>query len=123
MNAVNWFEIPVTDMKRAKSFYGELLGKPVEDMPSPIPSMQMAAFPMEQNAAGATGALVSAEGYAPRADGTLVYFVCEDVAAALARAESTGGKVLLPKTSIGQWGFIGRVIDSEGNAIGLHSEK
>jgi predicted enzyme related to lactoylglutathione lyase len=40
----------------------------------------------------------------------------------LARAESAGGKVILPKTAIGEnRGFIALFIDTEGNKVGFHS--
>ena len=37
--------------------------------------------------------------------------------------QAAGGKVLMPKTPIGQHGAIAHVLDSEGNRIGLHSQK
>lgn len=53
--------------------------------------------------------------------GRLVY--CEDVGNELGRVEHSGGKVLMPKTSIGENGFIAHFMDTEGNRIGLHSLK
>ena len=52
---------------------------------------------------------------------TLVYFGCEDCAVEAARVASAGGTVHRDKFSIGQYGFIALVIDTEGNMIGLHS--
>jgi len=43
--------------------------------------------------------------------------------ACIARVESSGGKVLLPKTEIGPPGFHRAVLDTEGNAVGLHAER
>jgi predicted enzyme related to lactoylglutathione lyase len=43
------------------------------------------------------------------------------VAAALARVEKAGGKSVMPKTSIGEYGFIGGFVDTEGNRLYLHS--
>jgi uncharacterized protein len=53
--------------------------------------------------------------------GTLVYFSCEDCANEASRVEAAGGKVFKPKVSIGHYGFIALVIDTECNMIGLHS--
>jgi predicted enzyme related to lactoylglutathione lyase len=39
----------------------------------------------------------------------------------LAKVVKNGGKALMPKTSIGEWGFIANFEDSEGNRIALHS--
>jgi predicted enzyme related to lactoylglutathione lyase len=54
---------------------------------------------------------------------TLVYFHCEDCAVESARVQAAGGRVERPKFSIGQYGQIALVVDSEGNMIGLHSMK
>src|SRR5262245_16719818 len=78
MNVVSWFEIPVIDMARARDFYTKVLGHTLSDLPSPIPGMELAAFPYEQNAVHASGALVNGEGRKPRADSVLVYFQCRD---------------------------------------------
>src|SRR5262245_28846707 len=123
MNPVNWIEMPVKDMKRAKAFYQRLLGRDLQDMPSPGGEMEMATLPMEQNVPNATGALVKGKDYVPRADGTTVYFQCDELSNELARIEPAGGKVLTPKTSIGEHGFIALALDTEGNRIGLHSRK
>ena len=56
--------------------------------------------------------------------GTLIYLnlgTVENLEQALARVESSGGKLLMPKTDIGDPGFIGMIQDSEGNCIGLHA--
>ena len=46
-----------------------------------------------------------------------------DVAAEAARVEEAGGKLIVPKTDIGEFGFFAQCIDTEGNRIGMHSEK
>jgi len=55
--------------------------------------------------------------------GTVVYFACEDCAVEEARVQRAGGHVIRPKMSIGQYGAISLVVDTEGNMIGLHSMK
>ena len=37
--------------------------------------------------------------------------------------EKAGGKVMMPKTDIGPPGFIAVMVDTEGNSVGLHSER
>ena len=39
----------------------------------------------------------------------------------LDRVEGAGGKVVMPKTSIGENGFMALFLDTEGNKVGLHS--
>lgn len=120
MNPVNWFEIPVVDMKRARAFYSKVLGREMMDMPSPMPETEMAAFPWEMGAANATGALVKSAQLEPSTTATTVYFQCDDLDAAIGRVPDAGGKVVLPKTPIGEHGFIAHVLDTEGNRVGLH---
>jgi len=76
---------------------------------------------MVQNAPGTVGSLVKAEGYKPSTSGTLVYLAVERIEAALAKVQEKGGRVLLPKTNIGQYGVIAHFRDSEGNRVGLHA--
>jgi hypothetical protein len=55
--------------------------------------------------------------------GTLVYFVTDEINSELDRVQAAGGKIIRPKQSIGEFGFIALVEDTEGNMIGLHSMK
>ena len=98
MNLVNWFEIPVDDLNRAKAFYEYVLG--VELSLNQMGPLSMAWFPMEQDVPGSTGSLVKADGYTPTSTGTVVYFTVADIEAALKRANEKGGKTLNPKMSI-----------------------
>jgi predicted enzyme related to lactoylglutathione lyase len=120
-NAVGWFEIYVQDMKRAKAFYEGVLGVKLQQQPDP--GFEYWMFPMEQEGKGAAGALAKYEGFPSGKNSVLVYFTCEDCAVEEARVKKLGGKVEKPKQSIGQYGFISLVYDTEGNMIGLHSRK
>lgn len=118
-NPVLWFEIPVSDLSRATAFYEQVFNIKLEAQT--MGETQMSFFPMQKDAGGATGTLMKSEGYVPSQSGVLIYFSTPDIEAALARAEQHGGKTLKTKTAIGEYGFIGLLLDSEGNRIGLHS--
>lgn len=118
-NPVNWFEIATIDLERAKTFYSKVFKIDFDFMDMPGSPMYM--FKGDPEAPNALGALVKSEDSKPSKDGTLVYFECEDLSTEESRIEAAGGKVILPKMSIGEFGFIGQFIDSEGNRIGLHS--
>jgi predicted enzyme related to lactoylglutathione lyase len=120
-NPVGWFEIYVQDVARARAFYEAVFQKPLEKLPGP--DLEMWAFPMHGEGTGANGALVKMEGCPSGGNSTLVYFSCVDCAVEAARASTSGGKVAREKFSIGQYGFIALVTDTEGNMIGLHSMK
>jgi len=119
-NPVNWFEIPVDDLDRAKKFYETVLG--IELSLQEMGPLQMAWFPMTEGLPGATGSLVKGEGYSPSTAGSLVYFTVKDLDETLGRVSAGGGKVLFPKMSIGEYGFIAHFEDSEGNRVALHAE-
>ena len=50
-NAINWFEIPVTDMPRAVAFYSAILGAEISADPA-APGYQMAVLPYQDGVGG-----------------------------------------------------------------------
>ena len=44
-NPVNWFEIYVNDMARAKAFYEGVLGVGLKRLDSPVPAWKCGRFP------------------------------------------------------------------------------
>ena len=120
-NPAVWFEIYVQDMNRAKKFYESVLQGKLEKLDSP--GMDMWAFPMEMSGSGAGGALVKMQGVPSGGNSTLVYFGCGDCSVEEGRVAKSGGRIHKNKFSIGQYGFISLVIDTEGNMLGLHSMK
>ena len=70
------------------------------------------------------GALVKDARRKPSSDGALVYLnVNGKLEAVVDRIASAGGEVLVPKMDIGEPGFIALFRDTEGNVVGLHSER
>ena len=117
-HALNWFEIPTTDIQRAVKFYSTVLDVKME-ISQISPGEQMAVIP---HADGVGGALIQGAGYVPSSDGTVVYLACgSDLRPALGRVETAGGKILVPRTDIGENGFFAFILDTEGNKVGLHS--
>ncbi len=125
-NSVVWFEIYVNDLDRAKSFYETVFQVELTEMPMPNGSedFKMLFFPASSmEASGAMGALVKMKDFEAKAGGTIVYFTCEDCAVEESRVVDAGGEVFKSKMSIGEYGFIALVKDTEGNIVGLHSMK
>jgi uncharacterized protein len=122
-NSLNWFEIPVTDMERAKHFYQVAFGIHMDTMN--MGGIQMAFFPMEMGNGKAGGALAMGEPYKPSTDGALIYLNANpDMADVLQRIESEGGQILRTKTLIRpEIGYMALFIDSEGNRVALHSQQ
>ena len=120
-NAINWFEIPVTDFARAKKFYETLFDAEIMEMPFPDGKYGMLPCDMEK---GVGGGIAQYEGFEPSTKGSLVYLNGgDDLSTPLSKVESAGGKIILPKTAIGQNGFMAQIIDTEGNKVALHSMK
>jgi uncharacterized protein len=118
-NPVRWFEIYVQDMNRSKKFYETVFNVKLERLNSP--GIEMWSFPMQMDQMGSAGALVKMEGVPSGGNSTVVYFACEDCAVEEGLAAKHGGRIQKGKMSIGEYGYISLVYDTEGNMIGLHS--
>lgn len=120
-NAINWFEIPAKDFNRAKSFYEEVLDAKLDTQTMEDMGMTMAFFPADwENGIG--GGIAFGPGYEPSDKGAVVYLNGgDDLSDPLSRVAQAGGTVVLPKTSLGDHGFMAQFIDSEGNRVAFHS--
>lgn len=120
MNALNWFELFVSDFDRARTFYARILNAdlPVE---SGAPGGSMAMFPFDMEN-GVGGCLTLSTEQKPGAGGTRVYLnVNGQLDTVLDRVTNAGGTILTGKTAIPPHGFIAVIRDTEGNEVGLHS--
>jgi predicted enzyme related to lactoylglutathione lyase len=121
-NAINWFEIPVKNFERAKKFYSALFN--TEIMIMPHPTYKYGMLPADMQNGGVGGGIVEGEGFEPSMNGPLIYLNGgDDLNVPLSKVEAAGGKILLPKTSIGPNGFMAHFADTEGNKVALHSMK
>ena len=120
---ITWFEIPVTNMNRAKRFYEKVFD--IQISLHDMEGIQMGWFPNKNTYGEATGTLIHAgENYTPSKDGVLIYFSCDDVSNEISRVEDVGGKIVSNKKEISENnGYMAYFIDSEGNRIALHSMK
>jgi predicted enzyme related to lactoylglutathione lyase len=120
-NVVVWFDIPTLDFDRAVTFYSEILGEPIKV--DTYMGQKLGFFPMDQGPEGVGGDIVPPDANnKPSGQGTRIYLNCagklDEVAA---RVPQAGGKIIMPRTSIGDVGFIVMISDTEGNVVGLHS--
>lgn len=123
-NALNWFEIPVTDFDRAKKFYETIFDYQMPENQMGPARMGFLLYDFQAQKVG--GAIVHYPTfYTPQANGTLVYLNCQpDLQPVLNRVEIAGGEILKPKTQISpeqQLGFWALILDTEGNRVALHS--
>jgi predicted enzyme related to lactoylglutathione lyase len=119
-NAISWFEIPVSDYERAKSFYTTVLKTEITDHHMDHGKYGMFTYDNDNNGVG--GGLVEMQGAKSSAEGVTIYLNGgNDLSAPLNRVEKAGGKIVMPKTDIGENGFMAQIIDTEGNKVALHS--
>lgn len=125
-NVLTWFEIPVSDLNRAKKFYETILD--IEMVKMGDGENEGVFFPFDPHVVQATsgrvtGVLAKSADNAPSSSGTVIYInASPSIQDVLDRVVSAGGKILQPKTAFGAVGLIATILDSEGNRIGLHSE-
>lgn len=121
VNPVSWFDIHVSDLDRAKKFYETVFNIQLQDFP--IEWGRQSAFPSSPGSPNTSGALVEKKDRSTAGGSTVVYFASQDCTTEENRVAQAGGKVLQPKMSIGEFGFISMLCDSEGNTIGLFSRE
>ncbi len=114
---VSWFEIPAYDLLRAATFYNTIYNMQMEVVYNG--DFVMAYFPADK---GIGGALIQGPGCHPNDTGVLIYLNAGgDMDSILGRIELAGGRIIMPKTLIGeQAGSFALFIDSEGNRLALH---
>ncbi len=115
-----WFEIPATDLDRAKKFYDAIFQ--VDISIADFGGFKMGIFPHSEISA----ALCEHPSYRPsETHGPLVYLNGNpDLSSVLGRVEAAGGKIIRPKTQISPvHGYMALFVDSEGNRMALHSNQ
>jgi uncharacterized protein len=110
-NALNWFEISVKDISRAKIYYEKIFEIKMSEME--MMGMKYAMFPFDPTKATVSDGLAQSQMHTPSATGAIIYLNANpDLQNVLNRIEKAGGKTSMQKTAIGENGF-----------IGLHSNK
>ncbi len=106
-------EFSAQDLEATGKFFSELFGWEVVQMPE----MNYATFDSGDNVGG---------GFNPVSEsnpvGTVIVYVgTDDIDASLAKAESLGAKIIMPKAEIPETGWFGLFSDPTGNVIGLYT--
>ncbi len=121
-DAISWFEIPVSDFSRAKTFYQAIFDYEMPEMD--MGPLKMGILLYDRDNGGVGGAICFGEGYKPSgANGPKAYLNGgKDLNTVLNRVTGAGGSIVLPKTEIApEMGYMAFFTDSEGNVLGLHS--
>jgi uncharacterized protein len=122
-NALNWFEIPVLDIKRAMKFYETIFDIKMNYLE--MEGLKMASFIADDMTGKVSGALSQSELHVPSKDGVIVYLNGNpDLEIPLCKVDGAGGKIVMPKTFVSEnVGYMALFMDTEGNRVALHSFK
>ena len=119
-HAINWFEVPAKNFERAVGFYDTIFASPLHQ--GEFGGMPHGFF--TDGEGESVGAVVFSPNHQPSDKGVVIYLnTGKELDKVISRVEGAGGKVVMPKTDIGQPGYIAIVQDSEGNRVGLHQPK
>ncbi len=116
---VSYVELPALDLDRAIRFYAGLLQVEVSSYDDGVRKVALLSDTQDGNVGMS---LNQTANFDPGNRGALVYLtVDEDLEHLLPRVEALGGKILEPKTSMGEYGFYGIFEDSEGNRLAFYN--
>jgi predicted enzyme related to lactoylglutathione lyase len=119
VNIFIWIEIPVEDIERAARFYSALFEAEVRCYDDG--KRKIAILPGAEGM-DVGGSLTQVDGFIPSSNGPLAYIGAgRDLCDMLDRVEPAGGKVVVGKTPMGEFGYFATFHDSEGNTLALHS--
>ena len=116
------FEIPVSDFKKAKDFYGKLFGWKMEAWGQEYMTANTTEVDKNQRPTETGG--INGGFYKKKGKGQQPSFVVEtdSIDETLKAAEKAGGKVTRKKDKVGDMGFMAEFTDPDGNEISLWEE-
>jgi len=118
------FEIHVSDMERAKDFYGNIFGWSFQDWSDYAGMPYFGAVTGDEETLGINGALMQRQGPPPEPNQALNGFACtigvENYDATEAKIFNNGGQVAIAKYALPGMAWQGYYKDTEGNIFGIH---
>ncbi len=121
LNAVTWFEIPVSDFPRAKNFYSEIFAFDMQE--NQMGDKLMGFFQRDFMQGGIGGAIVKSPDLKAGENGSVIYLNAgDDLLPIQERIEAAGGKIISAKHLVSdEIGYVALFFDTEGNRLALHS--
>ena len=120
MDKVIHFEIPVDNVKRAQDFYNDIFGWKIAQVPD-MDYYFVTTVEADQNMVPKEPGAING-GMLKRSipnESSVIVIQVSSIDKYLEKIVNSGGKVVLPKMTVGSFGFYARVSDTEGNVIGL----
>ncbi len=121
MDKVVHFEIPVSNLERAQDFYKNLFDWQVTEVPGMPYWIVHTVETDEQQMPKESGAING--GFFKKEEGEnispVIVINVPDIDGYIKKIEQAGGKIVLPKNQVGEFGLYARFADTEGNVIGI----
>ena len=111
MHNFGHIEIPTTNLKKAKKFYGNVFGWTFQD----LPEMDYVLF---QAGSGPNGGFYRVKKM-PKKGQVNVYITVEDINAKLKEIKKAKGKVLVKRTEVGSMGWYAQFATPDGCHLSL----
>lgn len=117
------FEIPADDLNRAEKFYKKVFGWGIQKIPMPgaseysvVKTVETDVNQMPKEVGAINGGIIKRE---KAGETTIIVIDVENLDEHLKKIESNGGKIVVPKRTIGDMGLYAEVTDTEGNVFGV----
>jgi predicted enzyme related to lactoylglutathione lyase len=121
MNKVVWFEIPFDESERAQKFYQDVFGWQISHFPDMDYYAAITTDTDQQTLEPKTPGAIN--GGLLKRDDTgkhpVILIEVPSIDEHLKKIEQNGGKTVMPKTTVGNFGLYARVEDTEGNVIAI----
>ncbi len=119
---VSWFEMPADDVKRVSEFYGKVFGWKTPPMGSDDTFALTVTADENGNPTEVGGINGGFHKRAGASDaGPVVNIHVDDIDAKLKAVEAAGGRVIQPRTEVGDYGLsMALFSDTEGNVMGVY---
>ena len=112
MNNICHWELQTRNPETAKKFYEPLFGWKLN-------YEKEMNYVLVETGSQPDGGMNIVEKIEP--SGTVLYVMVEDIESTRKKAEKLGGKTVVPKSPIPNYGFFGILTDVEGNKVGLYT--
>jgi hypothetical protein len=124
LDKVIFFEIPADNPSRAREFYTSSFGWKMNEIPQmhytqigTVEADRLGVRGTPKEPGAINGGMV--ERQRGLVENPLIYIGVKNIDEALVTVEKNGGKIVKPKSPVGNFGFAAYFKDSEGNVIGL----
>lgn len=113
-------ELQTNDLAKAKAFYSKLFDWKLEDLPMPG---GRGTYTMIGVGEGTGGGMMASQALAGAPPQWLAYVGVDDVAKSTARAKELGGKLIMDKMEVGDFGWMSILADPTGATFALWQAK